>query len=104
MNDHLNFQSGETPEALLVWFFKRNGCFRKPNEERRLELGLKYKKGYEVRFVAHNESELIRIRELLELVGLKAGQPYRKSRQFVQPVYGKRAVDWFSNLVLSKET
>ncbi len=79
----------------LLAFFQRNGCVRVVDEKRRQELGQKYKKGYEVRLVANSKEELGLIRHLLQQSGFKPGKPYQKNDQFVQPVYGKSAVDWF---------
>jgi hypothetical protein len=96
MSDILAARSGESPEELLGQYFRRNGYVRVVNEKRRQEQGQKYKKGYEVRLVTRNEQELAEIRHLLEQRGLKAGKPFRKHAQIVQPVYGKGAVEWFS--------
>lgn len=60
-------------------------------------MGQKYKKGYEVRLVANSKEELEDMRQLLQQSGFKPGKPYKKHFQFVQPVYGKLAVDWFVN-------
>ena len=82
-------------EKLLIAFFLRNGCVRVMNEERRKAEGQKYKKGYEVRLVAKSKEELEDMRQLLQQFGFKPGNPYKKFLQFVQPVYGKSAVEWF---------
>jgi hypothetical protein len=84
-------------EKYLVALFRRNGYVRVVNEERRRELGQKYKKGYEVRLVARSKEELENMRRSLEKVGFKPGKPYKKRAQFVQPIYGKSAVAWFVN-------
>ncbi len=84
-------------EKLLLAFFQRNGCVRVPNEKRRKELGQKYKKGYEVRLVAKSKEELELMRQLLQQSGFKTCNPYKKHFQFVQPVYGKAAVGWFTS-------
>ena len=86
-------------EKLLIAFFQRNGCIRLVDEKRKKELGQKYKKGYEVRLVASSKEELGHMRQLLQLSGFKPGKPYQKHLQFIQPVYGKLAVDWFTNRV-----
>jgi hypothetical protein len=86
-------------EMLLLGFFQRNGCVRVVDEKRRKELGQKYKKGYEVRLVAYSREELEIMRRLIQQSGFKPGKPYKKHRQFVQPVYGKLAVDWFTSQV-----
>ena len=90
-------------KKLLITFFEKNGCVRVVDEKRRKELGQKYKKGYEVRLVASSEEELENIRQLLQQSGFNLGKPYlkrvqyKKRVQFVQPIYGKLAVDWFTS-------
>lgn len=82
---------------MLIAIFRRNGCVRLVDEQRRKEWGQKYKKGYEVRLIANSKEELETIRQLLQQAGFKPGKPYKKRLQFVQPVYGKSAVDWFTS-------
>jgi hypothetical protein len=83
----------------LRYFFHRNGCLRAPNIARRKKEGQDYKKGYEIRFVAQNEEELLKIRSLLSEVGFKSGKPYSKGSQFVQPVYGKNSYEKFRKFI-----
>lgn len=95
MNQALRSATAKQPSSQLRELFQRNGCVRMPNPERIKALGWnKYKKGYEVR-LALRESELEHVRRLLQQAGFKPGKPYRKSRQVIQPVYGKEAVEWF---------
>jgi hypothetical protein len=83
----------------LAWFFHRNGYIRWLDPERRdKEAGL-YKKGDEVRLVAKSTDELRKIRRLLHQAGLRAGTPFRKGRQWRQPVYGRGAVARFLTLI-----
>ena len=89
--------SNHRAEEMLILFFQRNGCVRLVDEKRRKELGQKYKKGYEVRLTTNSKEELENMRQLLKQSGFKAGKPYKKHLQFVQPVYGKLAVEWFTN-------
>lgn len=91
--------SKEKPEILLIEYFKQKGYFRLPDEERKRELGKKYKKGYEIRFVAKTNEELKELRELIVDAGFKPGKPFRKGRQFVQPIYGKKAFERFLHLI-----
>ncbi len=88
--------SAKADMARLAQLFQRNGYIRVPRDERRRELGPRYKKGWEVRLVLKSEEELEEARRLLEQAGLKPGSPFRKSKQWAQPVYGKKAVDFFS--------
>lgn len=83
-------------KEFLVTLLHRNGCIRVVDEERRKTQGQKYKKGYEVRFVAKSQEELATIRAALEMLGFTPGKPYQKVHQFIQPVYGKTAVAMFA--------
>jgi hypothetical protein len=88
--------SAKAATARLMGLFQRNGCVRVPRDERRLELGRRYKKGWEVRLTLRSQEELEEARNLLAEAGLKAGRPFAKFRLYVQPIYGKVAVDFFS--------
>lgn len=82
---------------LLKEIFTRNAYIRVPNEALRKELGEKYKKGYEVRFVAKTENEIEALRRLLVEAGFSPAKPFRKAQQIILPVYGKQAVAWFQH-------
>jgi hypothetical protein len=80
----------------LLDYFNRNGYVRSPDLKIRKTIGTdKYKKGWEIRLVAKTKDELYLIGELLDEVGLKKGEPFKKGKLTVQPVYGKQAVEWF---------
>ncbi len=83
------------PEAELVALFQRNGYMRVPNPDRREEDPDNYKKGYEIRWVVATRRETAAIRRLLRRVGIKGGKPFLKNRKWVQPVYGKKALERF---------
>jgi len=83
------------PEALLAQLYQRHGYMRVPNETRRKEEGSKYKKGYEIRLVAKTQREIAMLRRLLRRAGLKGGKPFKKHNRWVQPIYGKQAMDRF---------
>ena len=86
--------------ARLKFFFERNGYLRAPNAVRKQNEGHdKYKKGYEVRLVARDADELEEIRNLLEAAGFSLAKSHVKARQFIQPIYGKGAVERFCELV-----
>ncbi len=87
--------TAESYRIRLTQLFQRNAHIRVPREERRREIGLRYKKGWEVRLVLKSQEELEEARDLLEQASLKPGRPFRKSRQWALPVYGKPAVDLF---------
>jgi hypothetical protein len=86
--------------ALSEWF-SHGGCIRVPNTDLRTAKSKakrrKYKKGYEIRFVARTPADLDRLRMLLAEAGMKAAKPYRKGRQIVQPVYGKKLLERFQS-------
>jgi hypothetical protein len=93
-------QVGHSPARLrLAALFERNGYIRAPSDEQRQRLGEKYKKGWEVRLALHSREELSETRRLLGEVGIRAGKPYKKEKQWVQPIYGKNAVDIFTGWV-----
>jgi hypothetical protein len=89
------------PEVVLVEFYQRNGYMRVPNLALRTDAPRDYKKGYEVRLVAKSQRELSTIRRLLKLVELRPGKPFPKHNQWVQPVYGRDALDLFQSWVES---
>ena len=86
--------------ALLAGFFRRNGYTRWQDAGRqRREDYWGYKKGDEVRLVAESLRELALIRRLLRRAGFRPGRPFRKGRQYRQPVYGRQAVASFLALI-----
>jgi hypothetical protein len=88
------------PKRELVHYFERNGYLRMPNDERIENEGhQKYKKGYEIRFVPKTEEEQEEIFGLLQKCSFKAGKVFQKSRQSVIPVYGRKSMDRFQQLL-----
>jgi hypothetical protein len=87
--------AGEAKEALRK-IFQRNGYIRVPRDERRRELGARYKKGWEVRLILKSPEELDEAGRLLASVNLQPGRPFMKSRQYALPIYGRKAVDFFT--------
>ena len=86
--------------ARLIWFYHRNGYVRWQDPHRRSTEGWRsYKKGTEIRLVAKSRPELAEIRRLLKAAGFKPGRPFRKGRQFRQPVYGADQVVSFFRLI-----
>jgi hypothetical protein len=84
----------------LAHFFHRNGYVRWQNEVRLAEEGWAvYKKGHEVRLVAKSKKELTVIRDLLIRAGFEPGRPFIKGQQLRQPIYGKKVVAHFLQLV-----
>ena len=86
-------------KSQLANYFLRNGYFRFPDENLRKLKGQNYKKGYEVRLVTNDEKELLKLSSLLDKAGFKVSKPFRKNNKYVQPIYGKDAVEKFQNLI-----
>lgn len=80
-------------------FYQRNGYIRRVDPVRQLRDGQLYKKGAEVRLVADSDRELHRIRRLLRLAGFSPGKPFRKGKQWRQPLYGVEAVARFLAMI-----
>jgi hypothetical protein len=91
--------SRKTAVRELARLFHRNGYVRRPNRARRKAAPRDYKKGYEVRLVANSNAELRSIRRLLRAAGFKPGRPFRKARQWRQPLYGRQVVAAFLELL-----
>jgi hypothetical protein len=83
----------------LARLFQRNGVIREPNAQRRQREKARYKKGYEVRLIAFSRQELATIRRSLERAGFPLARSFVKVRRFVQPVYGRKAVEEFRALL-----
>lgn len=77
----------------LADFVRANSYARVPDETRQDEGWKEYKKGYELRIVVKTQDDLKRVRKLLQDAAIKPGKAYRKAQQWVQPVYGKQAVN-----------
>jgi len=82
----------------LAKLFARNGVLRLPDTEQRAKNPRTYKKGYEVRFVAHSKQELHRIKRLLRQAGFPVAASFTKARRYVQPLYGKQYVQQFQQV------
>ncbi len=85
--------------AHLERFFRRNGYVRVPDPDRLAKEGRRYKKGYEVRFVANTPAELRTIRELLKMAGFAVANAFEHAKQWRQPLYGRAAVTLFLELI-----
>lgn len=89
-------QVSDAVAELLLWF-ERGGYFRCYDPQRRDREGTAYKKGYEVRFVLDSEKNLQEVRRLLTAAGIRPARPFRKHQRYVQPVYGRSALEQFVN-------
>lgn len=77
----------------LVQLIERNSYFRLPNEDRRKEEETNYRKGWELRLVVDNESEVEAAMRSIASSGLKAGRPFKKWSRWVIPLYGQKVVE-----------
>ena len=97
----MSTKGGPSPrqaKKILAGSFHGSGYVRTVNARLRKKLGQKYKKGYEVRLTARTKTELARLRRMIRTVGFRPGKPYENGSRFVQPIYGKAALDWFQAL------
>jgi hypothetical protein len=77
--------------------FERNGYVRIPDMGKRKDLSAaRYKKGWEARLVLRSEAEIEEARRLVGKEGFVPGRPFAKAQQWVLPIYGKRAVEFFT--------
>ncbi len=83
----------------LTALFDQQGYMRRPDKKRRRKTPASYKKGYEIRLIAHSREELLSIRRLLETCGIKLGRAFEKGAQWRQPIYGREQVRRLLNLV-----
>lgn len=83
----------------LADYFVRNGYVRLPKETPKTKKSSGSRKGYEIRFVAKNKSELKELKQLLAEADFKSGKPFDKFNQFVLPVYGKEQFFRFKELL-----
>jgi hypothetical protein len=80
--------------STLAEYLRANSYARVPDETRQEEEGWSaYKKGYELRIVVKTQDDLRKVRRLLKEAGIHPGKAFRKSLQWVQPIYGKQAVN-----------
>lgn len=86
----------------LVDYLRANSYARVPDETRQEEGWGSYKKGYELRIVVKSQDDVKKLRKLLQDSHIKPGKAYRKAQQWVQPVYGKQAVNQLTALKSKK--
>lgn len=83
------------PVVQLQEWFQRNGYVRRLKPDRLKEGRDYYKKGFEVRLVAKNKTELREMQRALKVVGFRPGKPFLKGKQYCLPIYGRDAVKEF---------
>jgi hypothetical protein len=88
--------------TMLRYFFQRNSYARHPKATRQEKEGhTKYKKGTEIRLVLKSEAEVEAARQALVQLALKPGAPFAKAKQLVLPIYGKKKVARFLQIIES---
>lgn len=80
-------------EKILGQSFASGGYLRMPDSDRSGDAH--YKKGWEVRLIGDDEDAIAYLREHLKKAGLTPGKPFQKHKRFIQPVYGRAAVESF---------
>lgn len=89
-NSNKKTNSKRKAGQILEEFFLRSGYLRIRNENQLEEYGSqKYKKGFEIRFVARNINELELIRNSITALSYKLSKSYISNNRFIQPLYGK---------------
>jgi len=83
---------------VLERIFAERGYLRAPDPQRRESMGSNYKKGYEVRLGVSTRKEVVEVKKALRQVGLNPGRDYKHHNDYVVPLYGRDAVDWFRSL------
>jgi hypothetical protein len=100
----MNKMSKNIALKFLKKVFLRNGYVRIKDSSRIEESRTqKYKKGYEIRFLAKDEAELALIRTAISALGLYVAKSFLKGKQFVQPIYGEEMTRKFEKLKQNKE-
>ncbi|MBL8859707.1 MAG: hypothetical protein JNL28_14470 [Planctomycetes bacterium] len=98
MTKNRGARNAELLPRRLVQLFARNGYTRGPSFARVDEGHQFYKKGWEVRLVLRDRTELDEARRLLERAGLRPGKVFQKHQSWIQPVYGRTAVERFNQV------
>jgi len=83
----------------IAEYYQRNGYLRLPKDKPKTKKSTASRKGYEIRFVAKNKSELKELKQLLTYAEFKTGKPFEKFNQIVLPVYGKKQLERFKELL-----
>ena len=86
--------------AELAERFQRNGYIRRQNTEHLKQVGyMLYKKGFEIRLIAHSVNELHHIQFLLQVLDFTISKPFSVANHFRQPIYGREQVTRFLSLI-----
>jgi hypothetical protein len=100
----MNKMSKNLAFEILKKVFLRNGYIRIKDSSRIEESKTqKYKKGFEVRFVAKDEAELALIRAAISDLGLYVAKSFVKGKQIIQPIYGEEMTRKFEKLKPNKD-
>ncbi len=81
-------------KKLVLEHLAANAYLRWRSADKQIEQTSKnYKKGYEFRFPVDTKASAKRLTQALEVLGIYAGRPFPKHRQFIVPVYGCSQVE-----------
>ncbi len=64
-------------------------CERKPDIKRRKKENANYKKGNEIRISLNDIKEVKIIKVILQKKDITTGNPYKKHKKIILPIYGK---------------
>ena len=90
----------QKPRALRILqeVFLRNGYLRMRDEKKAKSLGSHYKKGYEVRLVSKDQSELQLLQTAIYSLDYKVNKAFLKNGRMIQPIYGKEFTMTFKKM------
>ena len=74
-------------------------CERIPDLERRKKEKADYKKGYEIRISLQDKKESEIMKAILKKRGIISGNPYKKHKRIILPLYGEDNADVFMAVV-----
>jgi hypothetical protein len=74
-------------------------CVRKPVTDLRKITISNYKKGYEVRISINDIEEVKTLKDILRKKHITFGNPYKKHKRIILPIYGKENTKAFTNII-----
>jgi hypothetical protein len=93
----------EAELTVCARYLEGSGYVRRQNAARRKKLGegwhRDYKKGWEVRLLARNQTEAKRLSRCLKLLGYSHGSTFEKGTRLCIPIYGREQVARFLAMV-----
>ena len=74
-------------------------CIRKPDIIRRSKEKADYRKGYETRISINDIEEVKILKTILRKKDITTGNPYKKHKRIILPIYGKENTTAFINIL-----